>query len=253
MNPRRALLFAFLILVVSAAAFALLIFIRAQGRLRQIAIDSSTNHRQIQSLRAEYERLRSTTLDTLGANPVNSPRETDAASELLRLAEEERILKRRKAELLNSTNALRVPFSPSPSASFNLRSRSDYQSRTVVTQSTSQKYKDELLLLASTQAGSNGQSSPRRDAQNLGEAVRKFARTHDGLFPTDFQAAAIHLHSDQPTPNFDDFEIIFRGSTNDLSGIPSQSVALIRQRDPWPAPDGKSARIYVMADLHREC
>ncbi len=43
------------------------------------------------------------------------------------------------------------------------------------------------------------------------------------------------------------FEIVYQGSYNELTNVPLQAVALIRERQPWPTPGGKWARIYIMA------
>jgi hypothetical protein len=43
------------------------------------------------------------------------------------------------------------------------------------------------------------------------------------------------------------FEMVYEGSTNELTNVPWQEVALIRERQPWPTPGGKWARIYVTA------
>jgi len=42
--------------------------------------------------------------------------------------------------------------------------------------------------------------------------------------------------------------LVFEGSTNELTHVPWQEVALIRERQAWPTPGGKWARIYVTAD-----
>lgn len=45
-----------------------------------------------------------------------------------------------------------------------------------------------------------------------------------------------------------EFEIVFRGTLDDLTNVPEQAVVLIRERQPWPTPGGKWARLYVMAN-----
>jgi tellurite resistance-related uncharacterized protein len=44
-----------------------------------------------------------------------------------------------------------------------------------------------------------------------------------------------------------EFEMVYQGSYNELTNVPLQEVALIRERHAWPTPSGKWARIYVMA------
>ena len=240
MKPGRILLFSFLVVCFSAIVFSL-ISLHAHKKLREKAIESSSNRDEILFLRAEYERLCSRTSNFIETVSIRSP---NADDELQRLTKEAEQLSRQKAELLAGRNDA-MASAPLP-ADFNFRSRVDYQSRTVVTESTSQQYKEDLVLLAST--SDIGQSNPRRDAQNLADAARKYAKANNGRFPTNFNVAMLYLHSDQPSPLAEEFELVFHGSTNDLNGIPHQSVALIRQRNAWPTPAGQSARIYVMAD-----
>jgi len=42
------------------------------------------------------------------------------------------------------------------------------------------------------------------------------------------------------------FEIIYQGSLDNLQGLPSESVAVVREQQPWPGPDGKMTRLYGM-------
>ena len=43
-----------------------------------------------------------------------------------------------------------------------------------------------------------------------------------------------------------EFEMVYQGSYNELTNVPWQEVALIRERQAWLTPSGKRARIYVM-------
>ena len=45
-----------------------------------------------------------------------------------------------------------------------------------------------------------------------------------------------------------EFEMVYQGSLKELTSIPDQVVALLRERQAWPTPRGKWARIYVMAN-----
>lgn len=51
----------------------------------------------------------------------------------------------------------------------------------------------------------------------------------------------------QESPRNREFEIVYQGSYNELTNVPWQAVALIRERQAWPTPGGKWARVYVMA------
>ncbi len=116
------------------------------------------------------------------------------------------------------------------------------EARLVISQSSSEQYKMQLYKLAVTAPDSF------RDAQNLGIAARRYARKHQGEVPLGFDEAAAYFVKGYPAPETSDYELIYRGSLNDLTNIPGQAIALIRQRQPWPTPGGKRARIYVMAD-----
>jgi len=59
--------------------------------------------------------------------------------------------------------------------------------------------------------------------------------------PAFAELVARHIH-------LDSFEIIYQGSRSDLTNIPPRRVALIREQQPWLAPDGNWARTYGYAD-----
>ncbi len=51
----------------------------------------------------------------------------------------------------------------------------------------------------------------------------------------------------QESSRISEFEMVYQGSYNELTNVPWQEVALIRERQAWPTPSGKWARIYVTA------
>ena len=51
----------------------------------------------------------------------------------------------------------------------------------------------------------------------------------------------------QVSSRLSEFEMVYQGSYNELTNVPWQEVALIRERQAWPTPSGKWARIYVSA------
>ena len=51
----------------------------------------------------------------------------------------------------------------------------------------------------------------------------------------------------QESSRLGEFEMVYQGSYNELTNVPWQEVALIRERQAWPTPRGKWARIYVSA------
>jgi seryl-tRNA synthetase len=90
-----------------------------------------------------------------------------------------------------------------------------------------------------------------RDASSLFEAVRHYLANPQDQFPSNL---------DQLAPSFDnehlsltgtnDFEIVYKGTSDRFTNIPYQGVALFRERQAWLAPSGKWARLYVTADGH---
>jgi len=110
----------------------------------------------------------------------------------------------------------------------------------VVSDSNSKEYAEQLDRMAAD-------SGRKSDARNLSAAVRKFAREHQGEFPSNFEQAAPYFYEDRPSPRTGEFEMLFQGSLLELTNVPEQAVGLFRQRQPWRTPKGKWARIYVMA------
>jgi hypothetical protein len=96
------------------------------------------------------------------------------------------------------------------------------------------------------------------DARAITAALRKYADQYQGVFPLNLDQAAAYLpqalepdsppSANAPLTGTNYFEIVYRGSQNDLTNIPLRRVALIRERQPWMTPDGKWARAYGFAD-----
>lgn len=96
------------------------------------------------------------------------------------------------------------------------------------------------------------------DARAYIAALRRYADEHQGVFPPALEQVAPYLPKPSatnlppwaiaPVSGTNSFEIVFHGTTNDLANIPLGHVALIRETQPWPAPDGKRARVYGYAD-----
>jgi len=139
-----------------------------------------------------------------------------------------------------------LPSTPAPSRASSTKL---YGVESIVSNSDSEQHKYELYKI--------GAASPhfgpfnidaRKDAQNLGHAVRRYAVDHDGEVPSSFDLPVAYFLESYRVPNAGEYEIVYQGSLNDLTGIPRQAVALVRERQPWPTPAGKLGRIYVMAN-----
>jgi hypothetical protein len=88
-----------------------------------------------------------------------------------------------------------------------------------------------------------------QDVMVLGRASMEYAMEHQGLFPTNTDQVASYLQpGGMPLTGTNQFDFVYQGTLNDLKGIPPQAVVVMRDRQTWTAPSGKSARVYGMAD-----
>jgi hypothetical protein len=184
-------------------------------------------------------------LSNLIAQATTSPSE-DHTAELVKLRSEAAALRKQTNQLgqqhaENRTARLWQAASKPDSSTSQI-------SAEVVSDSNSEEYKVQLYRLACAAPHSPPLTNNRTmgDARNLSSAIRKYAREHEGEFPTNFDQAAPYVYKDQELPRTSEFEMVFQGSLNELTNIPPSAVALIRERQAWPTPSGKWARIYVM-------
>ena len=230
---------------------------------------------QLVELTAEHLRL-----SNLVAQ-VNSSPAGDQAAELSKLRAEAEALRKQTNELGKQLAENRR----SRQSQTRPRSRSDTHyfvgMVSVVSDATSEEYVNQLNRMTYDKMG---------DVRNLSSAVRKYAREHQGEFPTNFDQAAPYLYEIQAQANkfqeqfrklaesspppkevnlrdlvadkgesatppkqqessrLSEFEMVYQGSYNELTNVPWQEVALIRERQAWPTPSGKWARIYVTAN-----
>jgi len=91
-----------------------------------------------------------------------------------------------------------------------------------------------------------GAALKKSEMRHLTSAVRRFAREHDGIYPTELEQAVSYLRDNRRVPEFNLYELIFQGSNDELKGIPPSAVALIRERQAWESPQGNLARVYGM-------
>ena len=238
--------FVVLAVALTAAAPSLVIRHKSQHQLRGMQERLDHQRLELTSLSREHQRL-SNLLRSADAHVGESPLEDSA--ELARLRAEADALRNETNELANAiqTNSpasIVLPSTPGPT-----RASSRGGVDIVVSDSDSEEYKHQLYQV--------GASSPhygpfnidgRKDAQNLAQSLRTYARESGGTIPSSFDEAAQYLFKNYRVPNAAEYEIVYQGSLNDLSNIPQQAVALVRERQPWPTPAGKLGRIYVMAN-----
>jgi hypothetical protein len=85
------------------------------------------------------------------------------------------------------------------------------------------------------------------DALAITDALLRYAREHEGDFPTSWSQATNYLAPGEVSGT-NEFDVVYTGSLRDLSSVPPESIALIREREPWHTKDGKWARVYGFAD-----
>ena len=85
-----------------------------------------------------------------------------------------------------------------------------------------------------------------KDAVIVSSIFLKYAREHQGQFPSSFDQVAPYLLKEPGLTGTNEFEIVYRGSLEQLTNVPLPSVAVIRDRQSWQAPSGKMAKVYGM-------
>jgi hypothetical protein len=96
------------------------------------------------------------------------------------------------------------------------------------------------------------------DAIILASFLRHCAHENSGSVPRDFEELGSYLAERTkgddaawrrfPFTGTNNYEIVYQGSLNDLSGISLRRVAILRERHGWQSPEGKWARVYAYAD-----
>lgn len=85
------------------------------------------------------------------------------------------------------------------------------------------------------------------EARDLGAAFQSYAMDHQNQSPSNLDQLAPYLAKENRSlSGSNQFEIIYQGSLDNLQGIPRESVAVVREQQPWPGPDGKMRRLYGM-------
>jgi len=238
---------------------------RGQRKLHEKETVLRQQVNQLDKLAAEHQRLSSFLVEP-GSSATNVPAD-DYTAELEKLRSEAERLRKHTNELAKqlaeNRRARPLPRAAMPTA------LSITIARDVVSDSNSEEYKVQLYRIASAAPHSLPLTNDRtmHDARQLSSAVSKYARDHQGEFPTSFDQAApyfyeVQAQQDEETRKLEsslppkqqesllpsEFEMVYQGSLKELTSIPDQVVALLRERQAWPTPRGKWARIYVMAN-----
>jgi hypothetical protein len=225
---------------------ALRILHHARVSFRENALVLGQQTRQLAELSAECRRLS----DLLAA--TNDSSTNTQMVELLRLRSTAAGLRTQVSALAKQvpqTSRATVNFAvPAP-----LRPNKDFPgSVVVISDSNSKEYEAQLYNMAL-----NRDHPTMGDARNLSYAVRAYSRAHDGEFPGSFDQAASYAYKSDiplagtrkgrdPMAGVDQFDLVYQGSLNDVTNIPINAVALMRERVAWPTPAGKWAKLYGM-------
>ena len=240
---RRLKIFFIGAIAVAGVTASLMIRSQSQARLRESEAALCQQDNRLAELAAEQQRLSNLVAQ---ASRVSAE---DASAELLKLRSEVEALRKQTNEL-GRHRAEERQWRPSDSDSSTRSKTSSSVAAEVVSDSDSEEYRVQLYRMASAAPHSPPLTNDRTtgDARNLSSALRKYAREHQGEFPTNFDEAASYYYKDEPLPRTSEFELVYQGSLNELTNVPPQAVALIRERQAWPTPRGKWARVYVMVE-----
>ena len=85
------------------------------------------------------------------------------------------------------------------------------------------------------------------EARDIGLAFSEYAYHHQGQSPTGFDQIMEYLAKQNlSVSGSNQFEIIYQGSRDDLEGLPTATIAVVRDRQTLTAPDGTLVRAYGM-------
>jgi hypothetical protein len=204
--------------VVISLAATLILHRNAQAKLRKNDEALHRQDEQLTKLVAEHKRLSNQVAEAKGS--TNSQ-----LSELARLRTQAQALQKQ-------TNDLGVEL------------KSKRQARASQPATKPVPHPPEYYELLHLAAGAKA-----RDAMNLSQVFLMYASDHQGRFPSHFDQVATSLGKEKMLlSGTNQFDIVYRGSLDDLKGLPGGAVALIRDQQTWIAPSGKQARIYGLAN-----
>lgn len=230
-------------MAIAGVMVSLVVHRQAQIKVSQNEAALRRQEDQLAELLAEQQRF------TKLLGQTGSFSEEDPSAELAKLRVEAEALRKQTNELGKRQERVEDRrWRPSQNDSSAVPGQSASVARYVVSDSDSEDYKVQLYKLASAAPHSPPLTNSRTtgDARNLRSALSKYAREHQGELPADFDQAAAYYYPDEPLPRTDEFEMVYQGSLNELTNVPMQAVALIRERHAWPTAAGKWARVYVM-------
>ena len=92
-------------------------------------------------------------------------------------------------------------------------------------------------------------------AKHLGLGLLMYAVDHDGQFPNGLEQATPLLRDNFLKPELDNivqqmdqFELLYRGTRQDLDKLPPESTIIVREKSAWVDQQGLWCKAYTMAD-----
>ncbi len=206
-------------IVFAGVVATLIIQHKSQAKLQANEISLQEQDQQLAALTAEHERL-----SNLVATAHDDPSK-DQTDELAKLRSEAEALKKQTNELGRQL-AMREP-QPQPAKP---------SAPTPVTHTPEYWQQWHAML-----------GSKPTELRDLAGAFSRYAWDHQGESPTSLDLLVAEMAKDNRTlSGTNQYEIIYHGSINDLNGIPFSDVAVLREQQAWPGPDGKMFRVYGM-------
>jgi chorismate mutase len=209
-------------LIVASVAISLAVTLvahrNAQAKLRKNDAALHRQDEQLTELATERQRLSNLVAEAKGS--TNSQ-----LNELAKLRNQAQELQKQTNELRTQLENNQQPRASQPASK---------------TESHPPEYYEELFRTAAAKP---------TDALYLSTVFVMYASDHQGRFPSSFEQVEPYLRKKKMSlSGTNQFEIMYRGSLDDLKGIPRGAVAVIRDRQTWIAPGGKQARVYGLAN-----
>lgn len=201
--------------IVLGVVASAMIYLRGEAAIQDSAAREQRQSRQLDAARAEQQRL-----SGFLSRATNSPG-ADYLDELAKLRAKAAALRKQTNELARQA-ALHTPVSTSRAAA----RREEH----------SPEYWEEWR---------KAQGTKQQEAARLALVMSEYASDHQNRFPSNFNQVDSYLAKRQFTfSGTNRFEIVYQGSTETLDGISWGSIAIVRDTQSWPTPDGKQARVY---------
>jgi len=203
-----------IVVVAAGAAACLLLQHRSQARLREGEALLREQSNQLSTLTAEHERL-----SKMAA--WRGPGTNDYGAELAKLRGEAEALKKQINDLGRTVAA-----SQSSPPSHPLAGKTPH----------TPEYYQQLRQLA---------GSRPTETMEIGRAFGEYAFDHQNQCPTSLDQLTPYLaNNNAKLSGSNQYEIIYQGSLDQLKNLPWSSIAVVRDAEPWPGPEGIMMRTY---------